>query len=53
MYRNAISKKLGVFTEFKKKIFQTYITEEDKNLEVKYHHFVAGEKSHTFIEFSI
>ena len=33
MYRNATSKKLGIFTEFKKKIFQTYILRDDKKSE--------------------
>jgi len=33
MYRNAISKKLGIFTECKKKIFETYSLRDDKESE--------------------
>jgi hypothetical protein len=33
MYRNAISKKFGIFSEFKKKIFQTYFLRYDKERE--------------------
>jgi cytidine deaminase len=44
MYRNAISKKLGIFTEFKKKILQTYILRDDKKVKVETIHELLLQK---------
>jgi len=44
MYRYAISKKLEIFTEFIKKIFQTYILRDDKKVKVETIHELILQK---------
>jgi len=44
MYKNATSKKLGIFTKFKKKTFQTYILRDDKKVKVETIHELSLQK---------